>query len=234
MSTLGNDNDIDFNDSLGAVREAAHVNSWSDRASPQRWSVRVRSYRFDAAPRLALDGDSLTDTFTYTLIDSQLTRRQSASPCLDSVPLGVLLSRIQCCAVTASAADHTFTVRYTGATRRRCQSIDSSDLRVTGPGGLARGGIFWYFGTMRPTARHGSLRIASWPRVEVGIGARQRHLHDLDASRPSPCRRCCGRARRVVLGGDRCDSHADGLRHHVRDTRRECRVDAQCHQLLPT
>ena len=70
LSTLGNDTDIDFNDSLGTVRETV--------TSTHGATVRILSDgRFEYDPTGStplqdlLDGDSLTDTFTYTLIDNQ-------------------------------------------------------------------------------------------------------------------------------------------------------------------
>ena len=86
-----------------------------------------------------LDGESLTDTFTYTLIDNQ-GGTDTATVSMTVFGLGAAgtppSAQLNAGAVTTGAADHTFTVRYTDDSGVDVTSIDGNDIRVTGPGGF--------------------------------------------------------------------------------------------------
>ena len=138
LSTLSNDTEIDVHDSLATLPETI--------SSTLGATVRILAdgrFEYDPGSSTQLQGlfeaESLTDTFTYTLVDSHggsdtatVSITVFGSGVAGTPPVAMLVDG----AVTAGGGDHAFGVRYEDDDAVDVASIDSGDIRVTGPHGF--------------------------------------------------------------------------------------------------
>lgn len=159
-STLGNDSDVDYNDRLAAVGDTV--------TSTLGANVTIHAdgtFEYDPAgsPQLQalLAGESLTDTFVYTLSD-QIGATDTATVSIvvhgangsGSDPLASLNPG----SVTKGGTDYTFNVTYTDDSGIDATTIDNSDIRVTGPSGFDVAATL----VSRDVAINGSPRAATY------------------------------------------------------------------------
>ena len=194
ISTLSNDSDVDFNDTLGTVVETV--------TSSLGATVRILADgRFEYDPATStqlqnlLDGESLDDTFTYTVIDSQggtdtatvhITVFGTGIGSTGTPPTATLSNT----AVSPGAADHTFSVVYTDDSGIDVASIDGSDIRVTGPNGFdAAAALISIDAPTNGTPRTATYRISApggtWDGADNGtytISMQSTQVLDIDGN----------------------------------------------------
>ena len=176
LSTIGNDSDVDFNDVLGTLSETV--------TSTLGASVRVLSDgRFEYDPGGAsqlqnlLDGQSVVDTFVYTLTDSHgdTDRANVSITVFGSGDAGTPPSAtLNVGGVTAGSADHSFTVRYSDDVAIDVATIDNGDIRVTGPNGFDVAATLVTVddstnGTPRTATYHVVAPGGSWDGADNGV-----------------------------------------------------------------